>query len=86
MSSGRIGMILTYTRNKNNNNTASRTVPTASRTAPTASRTAPTVPTVPTVPTIIKSSNPPKRMSRFTSISMSNIIHKPASSCSSCGN
>ena len=75
MSSGRIGMILTYTRNKNNNNTASRTVPTA-----------PTAPTVPTVPTIIKSSNPPKRMSRFTSISMSNIIHKPASSCSSCGN
>jgi hypothetical protein len=78
MSSGRIGMILTYTRNKNKND--SNASASASANAFTVSRT------VPTVPTIIKPSNPLKRINRFPNISMSDIIHKPGSGCSSCGN
>ena len=67
MSSGRIGMILTYVKNKNNNANNSNPPP------PKANNTL----------------NAPIRythMNRFTNVSMHNIIHKPASGCSSCGN
>ena len=76
MSSGRIGMILTYTRNKNNQN------------APAAPPAAPPAPPAPAPAAF----NAPlarqiyTRMNRFPKVSMSDIIHKPASNCSSCGN
>jgi len=69
MSSGRIGMILTYTKHKND----------APRTP--ASRAAPAPAPRQTNPTITYS-----RMNRFSNVSMHNIIHKPSSGCSSCGN
>ncbi len=69
MSSGRIGMILTYTRNKNNQNSAA-----APPAAPPAAFSAPLTRQIYT------------RMNRFPNVSMSNIIHKPSTSCSSCGN
>lgn len=73
MSSGRIGMILTYTRNKNNKNTPAAP-PTAPPAAPPAAFSAPLARQIYT------------RMNRFPKVSMSNIIHKPATGCSSCGN
>lgn len=67
MSSGRIGMVLTYVKNKNNN----------------ANNPPPPPP---------KANNTLNRSIRYThsnsfsNVSMHNIIHKPASGCSSCGN
>ena len=84
MSSGRIGMILTYTRNKNNQNAA-----------PAPAAPVPAAPAVPDAPAALALANhfsapltrqTYTRMNRFPKVSMSNIIHKPATGCSSCGN
>ena len=72
MSSGRIGMILTYTRNKNNQN-----APSSAAAGPAPAPAAFSAPLSRQIYT---------RMNRFPKVSMSDIIHKPASSCSSCGN
>jgi len=73
MSSGRIGMILTYTRNKNYQNTAPAPAPAPPAPAPAPPASAPARQTY-------------THMNRFPKVSMSNIIHKPSIGCSSCGN
>ena len=79
MSSGRIGMILTYTRNKNNQNAPASTAPASPAPAPAPA------PAHASAPHTL-SRQIYTRMNRFPNVSMSNIIHKPSSSCSSCGN
>ena len=80
MSSGRIGMILTYTRNKNNQNSAAPAPPAP---APAPAPPAPAPPAAFNAPLARQIYT---RMNRFPKVSMSNIIHKPATGCSSCGN
>lgn len=72
MSSGRIGMILTYVKNKNNNanNNANNPIPSQLK----------------EINTAINRPIRYARINRDINVSMHNIIHKPASGCSSCGN
>ena len=75
MSSGRIGMVLTYSKNK------MMTSPTSNERKPPAPPT-PSAPAAPAAPALYR------RMSLQTSMNtlMHTIMHKPASGCSSCGN
>jgi len=70
MSSGKIGMIFTYVKHKPQN----------------ATTPSPTAPPVSSPKPILNRPLNYTRMNRITNVSMHNIIHKPASGCSSCGN
>lgn len=73
MSSGRIGMVMTYSKNKLYD-TRQPPAPPPVNNPPSVNRA-----------TIVNKAPIQIRSNRFASISMNTIIHKPSGGCSSCG-